>query len=96
MRPRPGRASAGRRCATAALARELGEELGIVPGPLTHFSTLEHDYPDLRVRIDFYRVTAFDGTPRGREGQALQWVLPADLEPDLLLPADRPVLKLLK
>ena len=79
-----------------ALRRECTEELGIEIRSCDHFASLEHDYPEIRVAIDFFLVRNWQGTPRGLEGQALQWLRPADISPGLLLPADAPVLELLK
>ena len=58
----------------AALARELDEEVGIVPRAFVPRRTLEHAYPEKAVRLHFVDVTAFDGEPAGREGQRLRWV----------------------
>jgi len=77
--------------AELALGRELAEELGIEALQFEHFRTLEHDYPDLLVSIDFFIVSAWKGTPTGIEGQQLRWVSEDDLEAGLLLPADAPV-----
>lgn len=63
----------------AALARELGEEIGLVPTAWQHRITLEHAYPEKVVRLNFIDVTAFDGKPVGREGQTLRWVCRAEL-----------------
>jgi 8-oxo-dGTP diphosphatase len=41
-------------------------------------------------------VREWQGTPSGMEGQELRWLVPADISPGLLLPADAPVLELLK
>jgi hypothetical protein len=49
-----------------------------------------------RVAIDFFLVRQWRGTPSGIEGQALQWLRPSDMSRELLLPADAPVLELLK
>jgi 8-oxo-dGTP diphosphatase len=76
--------------------RELAEELGIEFTACEHFCSLEHDYPELRVAIDFFLVRQWRGTPSGIEGQALQWLRPSDMSRELLLPADAPVLELLK
>ena len=79
----------------AALARELHEELGIDVTACEHWRTLEHDYPHAYVRLFFCKVTAWNGDPVGREGQALAWQhLPADVAP--LLPAAIPVLEWLQ
>jgi 8-oxo-dGTP diphosphatase len=82
--------------AAAALHRELREELGIALLKIEHFRQLEHDYSEYRVSIDFYLVTAWDGVPTGREGQALRWIDPEDVPPGMLLPADAPLLAALQ
>lgn len=58
----------------AALARELEEELGIVPTQAQPLIRIEHDYPDKKICLNVWEVTAFTGEPVGREGQPLQWV----------------------
>ena len=78
--------------ADAALIRELAEELGVAVRDSTYFQSLEHDYPDLLVSIDFFIVSRWDGTPTGREGQQLRWVNEGELEAGMLLPADAPVI----
>jgi 8-oxo-dGTP diphosphatase len=76
----------------AALARELHEELGIDVHACERWRTLEHDYPHAYVRLYFCKVSAWDGVPVGREGQALAWQhLPVKVAP--LLPAAIPVLE---
>ncbi|TMS58030.1 NUDIX domain-containing protein [Imbroritus primus] len=76
----------------AALARELKEELDIDMRACEPWRTLEHDYPHAYVRLYFCKVTAWDGEPRGMEGQAVTWqTLPVNVAP--LLPAAQPVLE---
>lgn len=77
--------------AEAALARELHEELGVqvtVGAPLI---AVPQQYPHKRLRLDVRRITAWRGTPRGHEGQALAWVPPHMLASYAMPPADRPV-----
>jgi len=57
-----------------ALRRELQEEIDLTVQRCTHRRTLEHHYADKHVRLHFWDVTAFTGTPRGCEGQRLEWV----------------------
>jgi len=57
-----------------ALARELLEEVGIVVTEANPRTIIEHSYPDKRVRLHFWDVTSFEGTPSGKEGQQLQWL----------------------
>ncbi|MCU0833978.1 MAG: Nudix family hydrolase [Chromatiaceae bacterium] len=82
--------------ATEGLARELDEELGIrvlATGPLIR---VHHDYGDRRVLLDVHRVTAFAGTPHGREGQPLAWVHPDAMDPAVFPAADRPIITALR
>jgi 8-oxo-dGTP diphosphatase len=58
----------------AALIRELAEEIGIEVQQCEPLLQIEHDYPDKSVLLDVWRVTAFEGEPYGREGQAALWV----------------------
>lgn len=92
----PGGKLASGESAEDALRRELAEELGIEIISLEHFCSLEHDYPGMRAAIDFFLVRQWQGTPSGVEGQALKWLRPAEIFPGMLLPADAPVLDLLR
>ncbi len=92
----PGGKLAAGESAADALCRELAEELGITIQAFEHFCSLEHDYPEMRVAIDFFLVRQWQGTPSGIEGQSLRWLNPSEISPDLLLPADAPVLPQLR
>jgi 8-oxo-dGTP diphosphatase len=74
-----------------ALCRELAEELGIRVLDARPFMQLRHEYPERSVELHFFRVTVYAGEPAGREGQALRWVRPCDLDSAGLLPADQEV-----
>jgi len=92
----PGGKLAEGESAKDALVRELREELGIEINACEYFSRLEHDYPDTPVAIDFFLVRNWQGSPSGAEGQALRWLRASEISPGLLLPADAPVLELLR
>jgi 8-oxo-dGTP diphosphatase len=77
----------------AALARELHEELGVDIGAAAPWVSFEFDYPHAYVRLHFCRVTHWTGTPRGREGQRLDFFPVAGDLPAPLLPAAVPALK---
>ena len=65
--------------ARAALERELGEEIGVEAldaRPLIRFPCA---YPDRRVLLDAFEVPRWRGRPRGREGQAVEWLAPEAL-----------------
>lgn len=74
-----------------ALIRELQEELGITVQVGPPLINVPQQYPDKRLRLDVRQVTAWQGIPRGIEGQALAWVAPGKLTRYPMPPADRPV-----
>jgi 8-oxo-dGTP diphosphatase len=79
-----------------ALARELHEEIGIELDRAHPWITYEHEYPDKRVRLHFFRVTAWHGAPHGREGQRVSWEDPETVTVAPLLPANALVLEALR
>ena len=62
-----------------ALVRELHEELDIEASHYEPLIRVHHDYDDRHVLLDVWRVTAFAGEARGREGQAIRWVAPEEI-----------------
>jgi len=79
--------------ALAALERELREELGIDVLEAEPLLTLEHDYPDKRVRLDVWHVRRYRGDITAREGQPLMWVSVAECRQLALLEADWPIVE---
>jgi 8-oxo-dGTP diphosphatase len=77
--------------ALQALARELEEELGIRVLAAVPLIRVPQAYPGKRIVLDVHAVDAFEGTPRGREGQALAWSPLEKLRSYPMPPADRPV-----
>ncbi len=75
------------------LARELKEELGIELEEARPLICLRHAYPDRRILLDVWLVTAYRGKPQGLDGQALRWCPQAELRDAQLLPADGPVIE---
>jgi 8-oxo-dGTP diphosphatase len=75
----------------ATLARELHEELGIVAEIGAALIVVPQQYPHKRLRLDVRRIDAWQGTPKGLDGQALAWVPPHKLASYAMPPADRPV-----
>ena len=78
-----------------ALARELHEEIGVELDTAHLWMTYEHTYPNKIVRLHFFRVTAWHGTPRGNEGQRVSWEDPYAPSVSPLLPANDKVLRAL-
>ena len=79
----------------AALARELHEELGIVVTAMQRWITRVFVYPHATVRLNFFRVTAWQGEPHPHEGQIFSWQSPDAVEVAPLLPANFAVLRAL-
>lgn len=78
-----------------ALVRELHEELGIEADVGDVLIEVPQLYPSKRLRLEVRRITGWKGTPRGREGQALTWVVPEKLTAYSMPPADVPVVGVL-
>jgi 8-oxo-dGTP diphosphatase len=79
----------------AALRRELNEELGIEVRTAYPWLTREYDYAHAAVRLHFFRVMEWSGTPQGRENQCFAWQLADAIHVDPLLPANGPILRAL-
>jgi 8-oxo-dGTP diphosphatase len=75
-----------------AAARELAEEVGIESRKLRPRITYDHTFRTKRVRLHFYDVLEWAGTPHGREGQRLAWVDPGRPRVAPILPSNARVL----
>ena len=75
-----------------ALAGELHEELGITVQLATQWRDEIVDYPHALVRLNFCKVTDWQGDLQMREGQSCSWQqLPVQVGP--VLPGTVPVLR---
>jgi 8-oxo-dGTP diphosphatase len=81
---------------SAALARELNEELGITVSQAEPLLDLTHDYPDRRIELHLWVVKGYTGEPRSLDGQRLKWVEPARLSEEDILEADLPFIQALQ
>ncbi|MFC0266932.1 Nudix family hydrolase [Kushneria aurantia] len=63
-----------------ALKRELREELGVSILRAQPLIRVHHEYPDKHILLDVWETRHFEGEPWGREGQAVRWVAPAELQ----------------
>ncbi|WP_172331594.1 8-oxo-dGTP diphosphatase MutT [Mangrovicoccus sp. HB161399] len=82
----------------AALIRELQEELGIDTqasclAPLTFAS---HSYDSFHLLMPTFVCRRWQGTPSGREGQAMKWVRPKDLRALAMPEADLPLIPVIR
>jgi mutator protein MutT len=64
---------------TAALRRELREELDITIEVGDEYYTTKHDYPTKSVELHFFNCTIIDGEPRAIDVAEFRWVKQADL-----------------
>jgi len=64
----------------AGLCRELREELAIEVIAARPWLRLDHDYPDKRVHLDVWRVTAWQGEPLAGAASMLRWAGARELE----------------
>ena len=80
----------------AGLQRELAEELGVTVREARPLIRLRHEYPDRRVLLDVWQVTAYDGEPQALDAQALAWARPDELPKHDLIEADRAIVTALR
>ena len=77
-----------------ALERELAEELGIRARIGDEVWRTEHQYPGLApVRLLFFAVVEFFGTPENRVFEQICWMSPQQLGDYDFLEADRPLIE---
>jgi len=76
-----------------ALLRELHEELGIAVETAYPWVTRVFTYPHATVRLNFFRVTAWNGDMHPHEGQQFSWQHLPDITVSPVLPANDPVLR---
>lgn len=71
-----------------AAARELLEEVDVRAEELRPWRVYEHDFPAKRVRLHWFHVPKWSGQPKGKEGQRVAWVDPANPTVGPLLPSN--------
>lgn len=79
-----------------ALLRELKEELDIAVLRAAPWLVRSYAYPHAQVELHFFRVLAWRGAPRGRDGQAIAWQMPGAFDVKPLLPANASILRALE
>jgi 8-oxo-dGTP diphosphatase len=78
---------------SAALARELHEEVGIDIQQTRPLIRVSHAYPDKKVLLDVWRVDGFTGEAHGKEGQPFKWVKPEQLADYSFPEANFPIIR---
>ena len=81
-----------------ALIREVREELGIdiTESCLAPFTFASHSYDGFHLLMPLYLCRTWQGTMTPREGQELKWVRPMRLKDYPMLPADQPLIAMLR
>jgi 8-oxo-dGTP diphosphatase len=92
-----GKIEAGERPEETVI-RELREELGIdVKEPcLAPFTFASHSYPEFQLLMPLFVCRRWEGIVAPREGQAIKWVRPRDLNAYKMPPADLPLIPMLR
>lgn len=85
-----GKVELGER-AEQALIRELREELGIEAESFRKLISINHSYNDRNVRLDVYKVSAWQGDVKPLENQPLVWIYPDEIKHYDLPAADEPI-----
>ncbi len=82
------------RCVIRELAEELG--LDVTADCLAPLTFASHAYADFHLLMPLYVCRVWHGLPAAREGQALRWLRPNDLQHLPMPPADRPLVAFLR
>ena len=82
----------------AAIARELGEELGVdvAEACLAPFAFASHAYDDFHLLMPLYVCRRWDGAVWPLEHDRLAWVRPARMAAYPMPPADAPLVAMLR
>ncbi|GKS70203.1 8-oxo-dGTP diphosphatase [Nitrosomonas sp. PY1] len=79
-----------------SMERELWEELGIQVIHAQRWITRVFMYPHATVRLNFFRILAWNGKLEPREKQGLFWQSPEHVNVSPILPANTPILRALR
>ena len=71
-----------------ALIRECMEELDITLDVGGLYMQVTHEYPDIQIRLALYEAVIASGQLRGKEHEALCWILPREIPDFEFCPAD--------
>lgn len=77
------------------LVRELREEIGVTVLTAMPLVQVPVHESGRELLLDAWQTRDWQGEPQSLEAQALQWLVPEQIDPDMLAPADRQVLQAL-
>src|SRR5437667_12896955 len=75
------------------LARELREELAIEARPIARLPVVEHDYPQMLIRLHPFICAHVSGEPEHLECQASRWIDPQQLTKFEFPPANEDLIR---
>lgn len=78
------------------LIRECREELAVRVEVGELFTSVLHEYPDIKIRLSLFNARIAEGTPQLLEHVAIKWIRPDEIEQYDFCPADKDILALLK
>ena len=78
-----------------ALVRECREELDVLVRPLSVFTQVTHDYPDVRVHLTLFTTELVSGEPKLLEHEDLRWIKPSEIPDYPFCPADAEIIKII-
>ena len=78
--------------AQEALIRECMEELGVQIHVGNMFMQVEHEYPDILIRLTLFHCTIAQGQPQALEHNDLAWIHPSQVDNYEFCPADTEIL----
>lgn len=79
-----------------ALVREIREELEAEILPLDEICTVDHDYPNISIRLTCFWAELKEGDPVLLEHEAARWLSLEEIDAVEWLPADREVVRKIK
>lgn len=79
-----------------ALIRECLEELSVEILPKEIYSSLVHDYPDIKIELTLFKAAIVSGEPKKLEHNDIKWVYPWESSKYDFCPADKEILERLK
>ncbi|MBQ8647707.1 MAG: (deoxy)nucleoside triphosphate pyrophosphohydrolase [Oscillospiraceae bacterium] len=79
-----------------ALVRECREELDVTVEVGEVFMEVEHEYPDLTVRLTLFCAALPEGEPKALEHNELRWITVEEIDTLPFCPADEVILTELK
>lgn len=75
-----------------ALVRECKEEIDCLVRPLSLYTEVVHEYPDITVRLRLYHARIEEGEPKKIEHNDIRWIAPAEIGKYDFCPADVEIL----